>query len=76
MGAGALWHCGIPGSEKADTLARQGTAMTLSALSRLLEYIGVQQEELLRAGPRLNTTLTGKMFQVTDIVNLLSVGHV
>jgi ribonuclease HI len=40
-------HCGIPGNEEADKLAKQESAMPL-VQSRLLEYLGVQQEKDLR----------------------------
>jgi ribonuclease HI len=35
-------HCGIPGNEEADRLARQASACLYKALNRLLKYQGVQ----------------------------------
>jgi hypothetical protein len=47
-----------------------------SAHSRLLEYLGVQQEELLRTGLSVNIVTPGINYQVTDMVNFLLVDHV
>ena len=47
-----------------------------SSHSRLLEYLGVQQEELLRTGLSANIIPPGIIYQVTDMVNFLLVDHV
>jgi hypothetical protein len=46
-----------------------------SAQSRLLEYLGVQQEKQLRTGLSVNIVLPGKIYQVTDMANFLLVDH-
>jgi hypothetical protein len=47
-----------------------------SAQSRLLEYLGVQQEKELRTGLSVNIALLGKFYQVIDMANILLVDHV
>jgi hypothetical protein len=47
-----------------------------SAQSQLVEYLGVQQEKLLRTGLSANILLPGIIYQVTDMVNSLLVDHV
>jgi hypothetical protein len=44
--------------------------------SRISEYLGVQQEELLRTGLGANIVSPGIIYQVTDMVNFLLVDHV
>jgi hypothetical protein len=44
--------------------------------SRLLEYLGVQQEKQLRTGPSINIILPANSYQVIDIANFLLVDHV
>jgi hypothetical protein len=68
-------HCGIPGNEKVDKLARPGAAMMLLGPEPALGIPSVQQESQSRNGPRFNTTLPGKIYQVTDMVNFLLVNH-
>jgi hypothetical protein len=46
------------------------------AQSRLLEYLGVQQEKLLRSGSRVNIAPPGIIYQVTDMIKFLLVDHV
>jgi hypothetical protein len=46
------------------------------AQSRLLEYQSVQQEKLLRTELSVNIVPPGIIYQVTDMVNFLSVYHV
>jgi hypothetical protein len=41
-----------------------------------LEYLGVQQEELLRTVLSANIVPPGIIYQVTDMVNFLLVDHV
>jgi hypothetical protein len=45
------------------------------AQSQLSEYLGVQQESQSRTGLKFNTTLPGKIDQVTDMVNFLLADH-
>jgi hypothetical protein len=40
-----------------------------------MEYLVVQQELQSRTGPRFNTALPGKIYQVAGMVNFLLVGH-
>jgi hypothetical protein len=47
-----------------------------SAQNRLLEYLGVQQEKLLRTGLSVSIVPPGIIYQVTDMVNFLLVDHV
>jgi hypothetical protein len=47
-----------------------------SAQSQLLEYLGIQQEKLLRTGLSANIVPPGIIYQVTDMVNFLLVDHV
>jgi hypothetical protein len=47
-----------------------------SAQSRLLEYLGVQQEKLLGTGLSANIIPPGIIYQVTDMVNFLLVDYV
>jgi hypothetical protein len=44
--------------------------------SRLLEYLGVQQEKQLRNELRINIIVPGKIYEVTDMANVLLVDHV
>jgi hypothetical protein len=44
--------------------------------SRLLEYLGVQQEKQIRTGLSINITMPGKIYQVIDMANFLLVDHV
>jgi ribonuclease HI len=62
-------HCGIPGNEEADRLARQASAMPLLGPGPLLEYLGVQQEEQLRTGLSINIIAPGKIYQVRDMTS-------
>jgi hypothetical protein len=45
------------------------------AQSRLLEYLGVQQEKQLRTGLSVIIALPGTIYQVIDIVSVLLVDH-
>jgi hypothetical protein len=45
-----------------------------SAQSRLLEYLGIQQEKLLRTGLSVNIVPLGIIYQVTDMVNFFFSG--
>jgi hypothetical protein len=44
--------------------------------SQLLEYLGVQQEKQLRTELSVNVVLPRKIYQVTDVANVLLVDHV
>jgi hypothetical protein len=50
-------HCGIPGNEETDKLARQASAMPLLGLEPVLEYLGLQEETQLRTGLSTNIIL-------------------
>jgi hypothetical protein len=72
VGAWALWHSG---NEKDDKLARQGAATPLlgpQLALGILEYLGVQQEELLSA----SIVPPGIIYQVIDMVTFFLVDHV
>jgi hypothetical protein len=68
-----LGHCGIPGNEKADELARQGTAMTLLGPEPALGIPRCSASVAIKNWTEFNTILPGKMYQVTDMVNFLLV---
>jgi hypothetical protein len=54
---------------RADELVQVSAAITLLGQSWLLEYLGAPQELQSRNGPRFNTILPGKIYQVTHLVN-------
>jgi hypothetical protein len=69
------WHCGIPGNEGADKLARQGEAVPLLGPEPALGILGPQQEMLLITGLSANIIPPAIIDQVTDKVNFLLVDN-
>jgi hypothetical protein len=69
--------CGIPGSEKADELARQGVTLLLFGPQPALGILMfVTREEVKTAGLKLNTTLLGIIYQAINMAGVLLVDHV
>jgi ribonuclease HI len=60
-------HCGIPGNEEADSLLVKCQLYCYLVQSRLLEYLGVQQEMQLRTGLSVNITTPGETCQDIDM---------
>jgi hypothetical protein len=69
-------HCGILVMQELINLPGKEQLRHCLAQSRLLEYLGVQQEKRLRTGLSTNIVPPGIIYQVTDMVNFLLVNHV